>query len=104
MPYHLQSCDLNNFVYQNAYPNPRLQLAPTPLIPNSPKPLLLYKNCFFHNSDGKVDTALAYDTFKQNGWDAQWVTTYSRYQRSHYHPQTHEVMVPVSLRASSLIY
>lgn len=69
-------------------------IKPTKLVPNSPKPLLLYRNCFIR--DGKVDATLAYDTFKKNGWDAQWVTTYGHYQRSHYHPATHEVMVVLS--------
>ncbi|PLB47661.1 hypothetical protein P170DRAFT_409879 [Aspergillus steynii IBT 23096] len=70
-------------------------IKPTKLIPNSPKPLLLYKNCFLRD-DRTVDATLAYDTFKKNGWDAQWVTTYGHYQRSHYHPATHEVMVVLS--------
>lgn len=69
-------------------------IKPTNLIPNSPKPLLLYKNCFFR--DGKIDPVLAYDTFKKNGWDPQWVTRYGRLQKSHYHGQAHEVMVVVS--------
>jgi uncharacterized protein YjlB len=69
-------------------------IKPTKLVPNSPKPLLLYRNCFIR--DGKVDATLAHDTFKKNGWDAQWVTTDGRYQRSHYHPATHEVMVVLS--------
>lgn len=66
----------------------------TKLIPNSPKPLLLYKNCCLR--DGKVDATLAFDTFKKNGWDVQWVATYGHYQHSHYHPATHEVMVVLS--------
>ncbi|KAL4893720.1 hypothetical protein BDV59DRAFT_23271 [Aspergillus ambiguus] len=69
-------------------------IKPTKLIPNSPKPLLLYKNCFVR--DGKVDATIVYDTFKKNGWDPQWVTTYGHHQRSHYHPATHEVMVVLS--------
>lgn len=69
-------------------------IKPTKLIPNSSKPLLLYKNCFTEN--GKVSASLAYDTFASNGWDAQWVTTYGHYQRSHYHPATHEAMVVLS--------
>ncbi|KAF9887309.1 hypothetical protein FE257_010304 [Aspergillus nanangensis] len=69
-------------------------IKPTRLIPNSPKPLLLYKNCFFR--DGKIDPVLAYDTFKNNGWDPQWVTRYGRHQRSHYHAESHEVMVVLS--------
>ncbi|KAJ5107838.1 hypothetical protein N7456_004513 [Penicillium angulare] len=67
---------------------------PTKLIPNSPKPLLLYKGCFLR--DGKVDAALAFDTFHKNGWDTQWVVTYGHYQRSHYHAATHEAMVVMS--------
>ncbi|KAJ5110650.1 hypothetical protein N7532_001185 [Penicillium argentinense] len=67
------------------------EIKPTKLIPNSPKPLLLYKN--FCMQDGKVDLGLAYDTFIKNGWDVQWVTRYGRHQRSHYHPETHETMV-----------
>ncbi|KAL4923315.1 uncharacterized protein BDV17DRAFT_296489 [Aspergillus undulatus] len=69
-------------------------IKPTNLIPNSPKPLLLYRSCFVR--DGKIDATLAYDMFKKNGWDAQWLTMYGRYQRSHYHPATHEVMVVLS--------
>ncbi|KAL2812323.1 hypothetical protein BJX63DRAFT_421885 [Aspergillus granulosus] len=78
-------------------PTPRIipyHIKPTLLIPNSPKPLLLYKKCFLRN--GKVNIALAYDTFTKNGWDPQWVTTYGNTQRSHYHPATHEVMVVLS--------
>ncbi|KAJ5281026.1 hypothetical protein N7478_006398 [Penicillium angulare] len=67
---------------------------PTKLIPNSPKPLLLYKGCFLR--DGKVDAALAFDTFHKNGWDTQWFVTYGHYQRSRYHPATHEAMVVMS--------
>lgn len=69
-------------------------IKPTKLIPNSPKPLLHYKNAFIRN--GKVDTVLAYDTFTKNGWDIQWVTRYGRAQRSHYHPETHETMIVIS--------
>lgn len=69
-------------------------IKPTKLIPNSPKPLLHYKNCFIR--DGKVDITLAFDTFKENGWDAQWVTRYGHFQVSHYHPSSHEVMVVLS--------
>ncbi|KAJ5741010.1 hypothetical protein N7493_000882 [Penicillium malachiteum] len=69
-------------------------IKPTKLIPNSPRPLLLYKGCFLRN--GKVDLTLAFDIFKANGWDTQWVTTYGHYQRSHYHSTTHEAMVVVS--------
>ncbi|RDW78694.1 cupin domain-containing protein [Aspergillus mulundensis] len=70
-------------------------IKPTPLIPNNPKPLLLYKNCFVRD-DGKLDLARAYDTFTSNAWDVKWVTRYGRQQTSHYPPTTHEVMVVVS--------
>lgn len=69
-------------------------IIPTKLIPNSPKPLLHYKNAFVR--EGKLDIGLAYDTFVKNGWEIQWVTQYARCQRSHYHPSTHEAMVVVS--------
>ncbi|KAH7245476.1 hypothetical protein BKA59DRAFT_475855 [Fusarium tricinctum] len=69
-------------------------LKSTKLIPNSPKPLLLYKNAFVR--DGQVDRTAAFDTFHKNQWDVQWVVRYGQYQRSHYHSQTHEVMVVVS--------
>lgn len=78
-----------------ALPEPILYyIKPTPLIPNSPKPLLLYKGVFFNN--GKVDITSAYDTFRSHGWDVQWVTRYGRHQKSHYHSASHEVMVIVS--------
>ncbi|KAL4909365.1 hypothetical protein BDW74DRAFT_174568 [Aspergillus multicolor] len=70
-------------------------IPPTLLVPNNPKPLLLYKNCFI-GKNGKIDLAHAYDTFTSNGWDIKWVTRYGRQQTSHYHPSTHEVMVVVS--------
>ncbi|KAJ3548030.1 hypothetical protein NM208_g1201 [Fusarium decemcellulare] len=69
-------------------------IKPTKLIPNSPKPLLLYKNAFV--KDGQVDRTAAFDTFRANQWDVQWVTRYGKQQRSHYHSQSHEVMVVVS--------
>ncbi|KAF4457621.1 cupin protein [Fusarium austroafricanum] len=78
-----------------ALPEPILyHVKPTKLIPNSPKPLLLYKNAFM--KDGQVDRTKVFDTFRANSWDVQWVTRYGRQQRSHYHAQTHEVMVVVS--------
>ncbi|KAJ5392455.1 FAD-dependent pyridine nucleotide-disulfide oxidoreductase [Penicillium cosmopolitanum] len=51
-------------------------IIPTKLIPNSPKPLLHYKNAFVR--EGKLDIGLAYDTFVKNGWEIQWVTQYAR--------------------------
>ncbi|KAJ5263664.1 hypothetical protein N7478_011269 [Penicillium angulare] len=69
-------------------------IKPTKLIPNSPKPLIHFNGCFHRG--GKVDPVLAYDTFKSNGWDPQWVTRYGSHQRSHYHGQAHEVMAVLS--------
>ncbi|KAJ4252444.1 hypothetical protein NW762_011045 [Fusarium torreyae] len=78
-----------------ALPEPIVyHIKPTKLIPNSPKPLLLYKNAFMRN--GQVDRTAVYDTFHANQWDIQWVTRYGRNQRSHYHSQSHEAMVVVS--------
>ncbi|RAH48954.1 cupin domain-containing protein [Aspergillus brunneoviolaceus CBS 621.78] len=71
-------------------------IPPTPLIPNSHKPLLLYKNCFLDPATGTVNAQLAYDTFRQNHWTPRWITTYGHAQRSHYHPHTHEAMVVLS--------
>ncbi|KAL4760669.1 cupin domain-containing protein [Aspergillus foveolatus] len=71
-------------------------IAPTALVPNSPKPLLVYKHCFLRH--GRVDLAHAYDTFAANHWDPKWVVRYGRQQTSHYHPTTHEVMVVLSGR------
>ncbi|KID89482.1 FAD-dependent pyridine nucleotide-disulfide oxidoreductase [Metarhizium guizhouense ARSEF 977] len=70
------------------------QIRPTKLVPNSPKPLLHYKGYF--NKHGKPDAATIYDAFRGNGWDVQWVTRYGKYQRSHYHPETHEAMAVLS--------
>ncbi|KAF5690453.1 hypothetical protein FDENT_3836 [Fusarium denticulatum] len=76
-------------------PEPILyHLKPTKLIPNSPKPLLHYRNAFV--KDGQVDRTKAFDTFCGNDWDVQWVVRYGQHQRSHYHSQSHEVMVVVS--------
>lgn len=72
------------------------QIKPTKLVPNSPHPVLHYKKYFSVKDDGKVDASLIYDTFKHNGWDVQWVARYGKYQRSHYHPETHEVMAVLS--------
>ncbi|KAL5041931.1 hypothetical protein BDW71DRAFT_201003 [Aspergillus fruticulosus] len=68
---------------------------PTPLIPNNPRPLLLYKNCFL-SEGGRPDLTVAYDTFVRNNWSPKWVVRYGRTQASHYHPTTHEVMVVLS--------
>ncbi|KAL6885704.1 hypothetical protein GGI43DRAFT_418933 [Trichoderma evansii] len=70
------------------------RINPTKLVPNSPNPLLHYKSYF--SNGGQVDAAHVYDTFQSNGWQVQWVSRYGKYQRSHYHPETHEVMVVLS--------
>lgn len=46
--------------------------------------------------DGKVDAIAAFDEFKKNSWDVQWVTRYGQYQRSHYHGTSHEAMIVIS--------
>ncbi|CAG7557540.1 unnamed protein product [Fusarium equiseti] len=78
----------------SSLPEPILyNIKPTKLVPNSPKPLLLYKKAFV--KDGQVDRTAAFDTFRSNNWDVQWLVRYGQHQRAHYHSQTHEAMIVV---------
>ncbi|KAJ4138646.1 hypothetical protein NW768_002497 [Fusarium equiseti] len=78
----------------SSLPEPILyNIKPTKLVPNSPKPLLLYKKAFV--KDGKVDRTAAFETFRSNNWDVQWLVRYGQHQRAHYHSQTHEAMIVV---------
>ncbi|TFY74687.1 hypothetical protein EWM64_g9325 [Hericium alpestre] len=61
-------------------------LNPTPLVPNSPYPLLVYRDAF--PKDVGPDAIAA--RFEQNAWIRQW--TYGMYDRSHYHSTTHEAL------------
>lgn len=66
-------------------------LPPTPLIPNSPYPLLHYPAFLSAGSDS-IATKF-YDLLSTNGWQAQWIFRYGQTQRSHYHSTVHECMV-----------
>lgn len=69
-------------------------LPPTPLIPNSPRPLLHYKGVQNLAPNGKATEF--YDLFQKNGWEAQWIYRYGPTQRSHYHGTVHECMAVLS--------
>ncbi|CAJ2506481.1 Uu.00g006110.m01.CDS01 [Anthostomella pinea] len=70
-------------------------LEPTPLVPNSPYPLIHYPR--FFGSDGRnLDALTAYRSFLVNGWETQWIARYGPSQRAHYHSKTHECMTVLS--------
>lgn len=66
-------------------------LSPTPLIPNSPRPLIHYRNLFPSEHD-RSPTAL-HETFARNKWSTQWIWRYGKDQTAHYHSAAHECMV-----------
>lgn len=67
-------------------------LPPTPLIPNSPYPLIHYAN---HFADPE-NLPEIHDLFARNGWQTQWIFRYGPTQPSHYHSATHECMAVLS--------
>lgn len=72
-------------------------LKPTPLIPNSPYPLLHYPG-ILRNLVTKPDFNGSHidDVFRSNGWHTQWIIRYDNTQGSHYHSHAHECMVVIS--------
>ena len=70
------------------------QLPPTPLIPNSPQPLLHYPGLL--SSESECVPSKVYDRFSENGWEVQWIFRYGSTQTSHYHSQVHECMAVLS--------
>lgn len=73
------------------------RLSPTDLIPNSPRPLLHYRNVLSRRSDnGQCDATDAWQMFESNGWRVSWITRYAASQLSHYHSHTHECMAVLS--------
>jgi uncharacterized protein YjlB len=66
-------------------------LPPTPLIPNSPRPLIHYRNLFPSEQD-RTPTTL-HETFARNKWSTQWIWRYGKDQTAHYHSAAHECMV-----------
>lgn len=73
-------------------------LPPTPLIPNSPFPLLHYPNLL--PSPSSRHPAKVHETFSRNGWQVQWVNRYGPTQQSHYHGAAHECMAVLSGEAT----
>lgn len=72
-------------------------LPPTPLIPNSPYPLIHYPGLLsdmVKSPDFK--TSEIFDLFLNNGWQTQWIARYGPDIQSHYHSTTHECMAVIS--------
>ncbi|KAI0174093.1 hypothetical protein BJ166DRAFT_511069 [Pestalotiopsis sp. NC0098] len=70
-------------------------LSPTPLIPNSPQPLLHYPGFLSREIEQSPNAAAVscHKLFESNGWTTQWIFRYGPTQRSHYHSTAHECMV-----------
>lgn len=72
-------------------------LFPTNLIPNSPRPLLHYKNVLTKKPGAShCDPGEVWDMFTKNEWNVQWIFRYSDTQVSHYHSKAHECMAVLS--------
>ncbi|KAJ8076371.1 hypothetical protein PM082_000792 [Marasmius tenuissimus] len=73
------------------------QFPPTDLIPNSPHPLLHYKNVLPVNlNTSHCSTADVWDKFTSNEWNVQWIFRYGPTQLSHFHSKAHECMAVLS--------
>ncbi|KAF5022859.1 hypothetical protein F66182_5092 [Fusarium sp. NRRL 66182] len=72
-------------------------LPPTDLIPNSPRPLLHYKNVLTKlPNTSNCDPAEVWDMFSKNEWKVEWVFRYGQTQMSHFHSEAHECMAVLS--------
>ncbi|KAL3475513.1 hypothetical protein BJX99DRAFT_259283 [Aspergillus californicus] len=72
-------------------------LHPTDQIPNSPRPLLHYKNALPRNpSTTHVNPVQVWDLFTKNEWAVSWIFRYGHTQLSHFHSQAHETMAVLS--------
>lgn len=69
-------------------------LKPTALMPNSPHPVIHYRN-FLSRVPERTATH-AHDLFARNGWQTQWIFQYGPTQKSHYHSAAHECMAVLS--------
>ncbi|KGO48302.1 Cupin 1 [Penicillium expansum] len=79
----------------------KYHLLPTNLIPNSPRPLLHYKNVLPKNIySSHCDPGEVWQIFTKNGWKVNWLFRYSDTQLSHYHSNAHECMAVLSGTAS----
>jgi uncharacterized protein YjlB len=73
------------------------KLPPTPLIPNSPYPLIHYSGLLRNLvTSPNFHTADVFDLFASNGWQSQWIARYGPDIQSHYHSTTHECMAVIS--------
>lgn len=72
-------------------------LRPTDQIPNSPRPLVHYKNVLPRDPvTGKCLAGDAWERFEKNGWHVNWFVRYGHTQMSHFHSRAHETMAVVS--------
>lgn len=72
-------------------------LPPTPLIPNSPHPLLHYPGLLKETVTCRTFTPTQLlDVYAKNGWQTQWIAKYGPDIQSHYHSTTHEAMTVIS--------
>jgi uncharacterized protein YjlB len=72
-------------------------LPPTPLIPNSPYPLIHYPGLLGDMVQHKdFKTTQIFDKFLENAWQTQWIARYGPDIQSHYHSTTHECMAVIS--------
>ena len=77
----------------------------TPLIPNSPLPLLHYPGLLLDlvspSSPSSPITSI-FNLLTANNWPPQWLARYAPTQPSHYHSTTHEAMVVVAGSGASI--
>ncbi|KAM5356696.1 hypothetical protein ACJ41O_003342 [Fusarium nematophilum] len=72
-------------------------LLPTDLIPNSPRPLLHYKNALAKRPNtSHCNPVEVWDMFTKNQWKVEWIFRYGPTQLSHYHSRAHECMAVLS--------
>lgn len=76
----------------------KYNLPPTPLIPNSPFPLLHYPDLL--SSPSSRHPTNVHNLFSANGWQVQWIYRYGPTQQSHYHSAAHECMAVLSGEAT----
>ncbi|KAK7739621.1 hypothetical protein SLS62_011239 [Diatrype stigma] len=78
----------------------KYHLSPTDRIPNSPRPLLHYKDVLARGAAtgpaAHCDPAEVWDLFQANGWRVEWIFRYGPTQLSHYHSRAHECMAVLS--------
>lgn len=81
----------------------KYHLSPTDLIPNSPRPLLHYKNVLAKRNNTNCDPADVWDIFTKYEWNAHWIFRYSPTQVPYYHSYQELVNHSLSViyRASS---